>query len=70
MTEKDVKETKKTEAKDVKEEAKPKIKIVIDGTEKEAEYRTFKSGKKGYGVYGVIKINGYPHRCSLNLIEF
>ena len=74
MTEKEVKETK--EAKEKKEpakdvmEAKPRIKIVIDGVEKEGVYRTFKSGKKGYGVYGVIKIKDYPYRLSLNLIEF
>jgi len=51
-------------------EDKKNIKIVIDGVEKEAVYRKFKSGKFGYGLYGVIKINGYPHRISLNLIEF
>ena len=51
-------------------EGKKNIKIVIDGIEKEAVYRIFKSGKKGYGLYGVIKIDGYPHRISLNLIEF
>lgn len=46
-----------------------KIKIIIDGNEMEAEHRTFKSGKKGYGCYGTIKIKDYPHRLSLNLIE-
>lgn len=50
-------------------EKKEKIKIVIDGQEFEAEYRTFKSGKKGYGLYGVVKINDYPYRISMNLIE-
>ena len=45
------------------------IKIVIDGEEKEAKYRIFKSGRKGYGCYGTVKIDGYPHRLSLNLIE-
>ena len=50
-------------------EKKPKIKIVIDEEEREAEYRTFSSGKKGYGSYGIVKINGYPYRLSLNLIE-
>lgn len=49
--------------------AKKKIKVKIDGKELEAEYRTFKSGKKGYGVYGTIKIENYPYRLSLNLIE-
>lgn len=50
--------------------AKKKIKIVIDGNEFEAEYREFKSGKKGYGCYGTVKIEGYPYRISLNLIEY
>lgn len=55
-----------------KEEEKPEkksIKIIIDGHELEGEYREFKSGKKGYGCYGTVKIKDYPHRLSLNLIE-
>lgn len=48
---------------------KPKVKIKIGEHEVEAEYREFRSGKKGYGVYGVFKINDYPCRLSLNLIE-
>jgi hypothetical protein len=48
---------------------KPKIRIVIDDLELEAEYREFKSLKKGYGSYGIIKIGGYPYRLSLNIIE-
>ena len=51
-------------------EAKKSIKIVIGDVEKEAVYRKFKSGRSGYGLYGVIKIHGVPHRISLNLIEF
>lgn len=50
-------------------EALKKIKIVIDGQEFEAEYREFKSGSKGYGLYGRIKIADYPYRISLNIIE-
>lgn len=50
-------------------EDKEKIKIVIDGKELEAEFREFKSGKKGYGSYGIVKINDYPYRLSLNLIK-
>lgn len=45
------------------------ISVIIDGTEVKAKHREFKSGKKGYGAYGIIKIKGYPHRISLNLIE-
>ena len=48
---------------------KEKIRIVIDDLELEAKYREFSSGKLGYGSYGVIKINGYPYRLSLNIIE-
>lgn len=51
-------------------EKKRKIKVVIDGEEFEAEYRDFKSGKKGYGLYGTVKIDGYPFRISMNLIEY
>jgi len=57
------------ETKEAKPEEKKKIKIVIDGNELEGEYREFKSGKKGYGCYGTVKIKDYPHRLSLNLIE-
>lgn len=50
------------------EEKKP-VKIKVEDHEIVAEYREFKSGKKGYGAYGVYKINGWPCRLSLNLIE-
>jgi hypothetical protein len=48
---------------------KNKIKISIDEVEMEAERKDFKSGRVGYGAYGVIKINSYPYRLSLNIIE-
>ncbi len=48
---------------------KPKVRIIIGEIELEAEYREFKSGKKGYGCYGVHKVNNWPCRLSLNLIE-
>ena len=48
---------------------KPNVKIIIGEHELEAKYREFKSGKKGYGCYGVFKINNWPCRLSLNLIE-
>lgn len=48
---------------------KKKIKIIIDRKEMEAEFRKFKSGKEGYGVYGIVKIEDYPYRLSLNLIK-
>ncbi len=52
------------------EKKKRNIKIVIDGEEFDAEYREFKSGKKGYGLYGTAKIDNYPFRISMNLIEY
>ena len=51
-------------------EEKRDIKIVIDGQEFNAKYRQFKSGRKGYGLYGKTNIDNYPFRISLNLIEF
>lgn len=51
------------------EKPSKKIKVEINGEKFEAEYRTFKSGRKGYGLYGRIKINGYPYRISMNIIE-
>ena len=45
------------------------IKVVIDGVEFVSEHRTFSSGKKGYGLYGMTQIKGKGHRISMNLIE-
>jgi hypothetical protein len=50
-------------------ETKEEIIIDIDGVKLKAKYREFKSGRKGYGCYGMVKIKGYPHRVSINLIE-
>lgn len=55
--------------KEIEQEDKPDVNITIGEHELKAKYREFKSGKKGYGVYGVFKINGWPCRLSLNLIE-
>ncbi len=57
-----------------KEEKVKSIKVIIDGKEFEAEARVFKTGRKGYGLYKVIKILNsdkipYPHRISLNIME-
>ena len=49
--------------------SKEEITMIIDGKEFKAKYREFKSGKKGYGLYGIIKIDNYPYRISMNLIE-
>ena len=54
--------------KEKKKEVK-KIEVIINGEKFEAEHREFKSGRKGYGVYGRIVIENYPHRISMNIIE-
>ena len=46
-----------------------KITIEINGEKFEAEFREFKSKRKGYGLYGRIKINNYPYRICCNIIE-
>jgi len=46
-----------------------KIKITIDKEKLEAEFRTFKSGRQGYGAYKIMKIEGHPYRLTLNLIK-
>lgn len=60
---------KEKKEKEVKNKEIKKIKVVINGEEFEAEHRVFKSGRKGYGLYGRIVIDKYPHRISLNIIE-
>lgn len=50
-------------------EKKETIKLVIDGIEYEAKHKAFKSGKEGFGFYGIIKINDYPYRVSMNIIR-
>lgn len=59
----------KEETKKIKDPEKQDVNVKIGDHELNAEYREFKSGKKGYGVYGVFKINGWPCRISLNIIE-
>lgn len=48
---------------------KEEIEIIIDGAKLKAKHRTFNSGRKGYGAYGTVNIDGKGHRVSLNLIE-
>jgi mRNA-degrading endonuclease RelE of RelBE toxin-antitoxin system len=57
------------EVKKMPEKEKEKIKVIIDGNEFEAEFREFKSGNKGYGLYGKVKIKDYPYRISMNIIQ-
>ena len=51
------------------EKEKQEIDVIIDGQEFKAEFREFKSGNKGYGLYGRIKIKDYPYRISMNIIQ-
>jgi len=55
--------------KDMKLGEKSDIKVKIGEHEFVAKYRKFRSGKSGYGVYNVCKLNDYPCRISLNIIE-
>ena len=55
--------------KEEKLEDKPDVEIKIGKEILKGIYREFKSGKKGYGCYGVVKVNNWPCRLSLNLIE-
>lgn len=50
-------------------EPKDEIEVSFDDEVMKAKYRTFSSGKKGYGAYGLIKIGDRSYRVSLNLIE-
>jgi len=60
--------TKPQQAKQIQPVNK-EISIIIDGVEFKAKYRQFKSGRCGYGLYGLTKIKNYPHRLSINIIE-
>lgn len=62
-------EEKKAKEREKIARLKDSVKIIVGEHELKAEYRKFKSGKMGYGVYGVFKINNWPCRLSLNLIE-
>jgi hypothetical protein len=46
-----------------------KIDINIGGAKIVAEEKEFKSGRNGFGYYGVINVAGKSHRISLNIIE-
>ena len=49
---------------------KVEIEVVIDGTKFTAPLRDFKEGtKKGYGVYGIVKINDYPYKITCSIIK-
>jgi len=46
-----------------------KIKIKIDQSEFEAEERTFSSGKKGFGLYGKVEIEGDRYQMIVNIVK-
>lgn len=46
-----------------------KIKIKIDTNEFDAEERTFKSGKTGFGVYGKTNIDGERYQVVVNIVK-
>ena len=46
-----------------------KIKIKIDKSEFEAEERTFKSGKSGFGLYGKVEIDGERYQMVVNIVK-
>jgi hypothetical protein len=46
-----------------------KIKVKIDKNEFEAEERTFKSGKTGFGVYGKIEIDNERYQVVVNIVK-
>jgi hypothetical protein len=46
-----------------------KIKIKIDEHEFDAEERTFKSGKKGFGLYGKVEIEGDRYQMVINIVK-
>lgn len=50
-------------------EDKEEIEIIINRERFIAEKKVFKTGRKGYGLYGRILIKKYPHRISMNIIE-
>ena len=53
----------------VETQPEEQIDINIDGIIVKAKKKEFKSGRHGWGAYGMIKIKNYPHRVSINLIE-
>ena len=46
-----------------------KIKIKIDKEEFEAEERTFKSKKVGFGLYGKVVIEGERYQMIVNIVK-
>ena len=48
---------------------KEKIRIKIENEELEADKRTFKSLKEGYGLYGKINLENETYQLSINIIK-
>lgn len=45
------------------------MKIKIDKNDFEAEERTFKSGKKGFGLYGKVEIDNDRYQMVINIVK-
>jgi hypothetical protein len=45
------------------------MKITIEGKEYEAKTKEFSTGKKGFGLYGKININGNDYQIVCNIIK-
>ena len=45
------------------------VEIVIEGQKFVAKAKDFKSGKKGFGLYGAVKIAEENHRIIMNLVR-
>lgn len=45
------------------------VEVVIEGQKFVAKAKDFKSGNKGFGLYGAVKIADKTHRIILNLIS-
>lgn len=48
---------------------KAEVVVSIEGDEVRCPMRTFSSGKKGYGRYGKILIDGERYQVSCNIIK-
>ena len=45
------------------------VEVVIEGQKFIAKAKDFKSGNKGFGLYGAVKVGDDNHRIILNLIR-
>ena len=48
---------------------KKSIEVTIDGEKFVAQYKKFKTGRSGYGVYGKFLIDGVAYQIVCNIIK-